>query len=277
MKKTSAVELAVLTLLTVALPALASPARFSNQIDAAVTRTVSQYQSLESPFETFTRQIQEIQKPAAEPLLTVLQPLTAYNQVFETEKDLNTLRSLAAKLEGPIAVPWNTYRGNGLKEIFDTYIPNSHGKKDLAKLEYYVKFYTLPTKTHDRTYLVSKTLPKYFVQSYHHLTSQLAATSQRNDKELLKQIVAFIPAYNSLVVQDPIVAKELSSSLFNMPIQTGWDRTFSLKDLTFQLGLDEYSEGCSVRTAEQLRHKLGATQAEAELFEPFVRNLRHAR
>lgn len=278
MKKTPAVELAVLTLLTVALPALAAPARLSSQIETAVTRSVSQYQSLESPFETFTRQIQEIKKPAAEPLLTVLQPLTAYNQVFETEKDLNTLRSLAAKLEGPIAVPWNTYRGNGLKEIFDTYIPNSHGNKDLAQLEYYVKFYTLPTKTHNQTYLVSKTLPEYFVQSYHQLTAQLATTSKRNDKELLKQIVAFIPAYNSLIVQDPIVANELLSSLFDMPVQTGWDRTFSLKDLAFQLGLDdEYSEGRDVRTAEQLQRKLGATQAEAELFEPFVRALRQAR
>ena len=58
-----------------------------------------------SPLEKFASKIKQIQKPEAAPLLDALQELTAYNQTFETEKDVATLHSLAAKLEGPVAVP----------------------------------------------------------------------------------------------------------------------------------------------------------------------------
>ena len=273
MKQGNSVALVALITLATALPALAAPKDLSSAVNTQVARTVAQQETSESPFEIFTRGIQTVKNPEAAALLKVLQPLTAYNQVFETETDQDVLRRLAAKLEGPIEVPWNTYRGNGLKEIFDNYIPNSHGNKALADLEYYVKFYTLSKQTHNRTHIVSKVLPAYFTQSYQQLKENLAHTSVRDDRELIVQIAAFLPAYNSLEAQDAVVAQELVSSLFEMPIKTGWDRTYSLKELAFQIGVDYYSEGYNVRSAEQLLHQFGINYTEAELVESFVRSL----
>ena len=258
-----------------ALPVLADQLTLSASVENQINRAVVQYEGLESPFEIFTRKIQEIKQPQAAPLMETLQLLTAYNQIFETETDTIVLRRWAAKLEGPIAVPWNTYRGNGLKEIFDNYIPNSHGNRQLAQLEYYVKFFTLPQKAHDRTYLVSKILPSQFMQSYTKLTDQLAAQHKRNNKELVKMLAQFIPAYNKLTEQDPILAQELKESLFLMPIQTGWDRTFSVQDLVFQLGLnDVHSEGRAVSTAEQIQDETGVDLTDAQLLASFTRQLR---
>ncbi len=266
------------TCLTVAtaLPVLATPQEVSATIESAVTRAVAQQQVLESPLEAFQRKIQAIKNPEKEKpaLIELLQGLTAYNQIFETEKDLQVGRELAARLEGPIAVPWNTYRGNGLKEIFDNYVPNAHGNKALAKLEYYVKFHTVPQRTFDRTYILSKTLPADVVKAYNVLKQELASQTNRDDKKVLQSIARFVPAYNTLAESEPVLAKELKYTLLEMPIQTGWDRTFSIKDLAFQIGLDDsYSEGHTVLSVEQLHQKVHANAADEALFVPFVEAL----
>lgn len=49
----------------------------------------------------------------------------------------------------------------------------------MAKLEYYVKLYTLSEDTHAQTYLVSKALPANFVQSYTELKDTLATQPQQ--------------------------------------------------------------------------------------------------
>ena len=267
MKKTLLATLVTL----IALPALAAPQK---NISAAVEREILQAPSVQdTPLEVFNRQIQTVAEPNAQALLKILPTLTAYNADFKSAQEDSAKRALAFKLEGPIEVPWNTYRGNGLKEIFDNYIPNSHGNQALADLEYYVKFYTVPQHTLDRTYIVSKTLPRNFTNAYDKLQKSLAAATTRNDKELLGQIAAFIPAYNALAAQEPVIARELASSLFKIPLKTGWDRTFSLKDLAFQLGITYYTEGYHIRTAEELQRRFGVSRAEAELFEPFVHAL----
>ena len=270
------IKIAVAGLVTTA---FVSPA-FSGEknlaaVENAITRTIATQQLTgNSPLEKFALEVKQIQEPKAAPLLDALQELTAYNQTFETEKDVATLRSLAAKLEGPVAVPWNTYRGNGLKEIFDKYIPNSHKNKQVAKLEYYVKLYTLSEDTHVQTYVVSKALPANFVQSYTKLKDTLAAQPQQDGKEFIKAIVHFVPAYNKLAQQDPVAAKQLKKTLFAMPIQTGWDRTFSLRELVFQVGMDEFTLGYSFKTIEQIQRQTGASIEDIKVFDSFVHAIR---
>jgi len=272
MKNAFKITLAALVITVVALPALCA----KKNISAAVERSVAQATAAtrQSPLEIFNWRIRFVQDPNSEILMDAMQILTNYNQTFETEKDTQQLRKLAAKLEGPIAVPWNTYRGNGLKEIFDNYIPNSHGNKQLAQLEYYVKFYTLSQEIHKRTYLISKIVPADFMQTYNELKNTLAAQTQRNDKELVKAFVYFASAYNQLASQDAIVAQEVKDSLFKMPIQTGWDRTFSLKELVYQLGVKNEGDGVTPLSAEQIQRATGVNASDAEAFVSFVQAIR---
>lgn len=271
MKKTP--NAALVSFLTVActLPVLATPATLATRVENTLIRAVAQEET--SPLAQFQQKIKEVQHPAAQPVMEALEMLTPYNKTFETEQDKSALRVLAAKLEGPIAVPWNTYRGNGLKEIFDRYVPNGHGNKEIAKLEYYVKFHTLPTAITDQSHIVSKALPQTFLTAYKRLTNALTQQTAMDEKQLIHIFAQFSIAYNKLSAQDPVLAKSLKNSLLSLPIQTGWDRTHSAKDLIYQLGIKELTEGYLFRSAEEIHDTWNVPPAEAEAFAKLVHQI----
>jgi len=267
----------MLTVTATAFPVCAATPSWPGALQNKIERTVTVQQAKASPVDTFNQRIQKVTDPETQTsaLLEALSALTTYNEVFESVKDVSLLRELAFKLEGPVAVPWNTYRGNGLKEIFDEYVPNSHGDKKLAKLEYYVKYHTTSLEILNQANMVTRSLPANFKKSYTKLTTALANQTTRDNKALIGTVVAFIPAYNELAAKDPVLAKSLKKSIFSVPLQTGWDKSLSVRDLVFELGLRVEAGGdyIYVRSAKQLAEDFNASPEEAALLIPFVNAL----
>ncbi len=264
------VALVVIITTAVALPALCAGKNMSTTLERSIVQAAA---AQEIPLETFKAKIQNVPNPQdANRLLAALEKLTAYNESFETEKNIQKLSTLANELEGPFAVPWSCEE-YGLKEIFDNYVPNSHGNQKVAKLEYYVKLYTLSPDTRSMaSYLTSKSSPAYFVQAYNNLKDTVAMQEQRDDKELFEALTQLARAYHKLANQDGIKAREVKVFLFDMPIQTGWNRTFSVKELVLQLGIKKDPDGFQFRSAEQIQRQTNADLTEIEdVFMPFVR------
>ncbi len=246
----------------------------SPAVDNALARAVAQYQQEQTPLDVFKQQLQAIKNPHAEILLQALETLVSYNELFKSTSDEAALRKLAAQLEGPHAVPWNTYRGNGLKEIFDNYIPKHHHHQQIADLEYYVKRHTLSYQFIEQNHLVQKALPDFFQNAYAQLEKQLQ-DKNCTDNQALWSLILFGEQYAQLQQQDPIVAKAVKSSLFRMPIKAGWDRTTTIRALTLELGTVPNSEGYTLLSVPTLQRKYHLTEPDAQQFAQFVQAVRY--
>ena len=123
-----------------------------------------------------------------------------------------------------------------------------------------------------QTDLVSRLLPPYFSQSYDRLTRQLFLAEHRDGK-VVKALAQFIPAYNQLVQEDPLLAAEVKKSLLDMPIETGWNQALSVRTLAFQIGVREEVEGYSFYSPQDIQKHTGVSLDEANIVAPFIRAL----
>lgn len=263
----------MLSVLALGLPMVSGALTAPSAVENAVQAAVEQQTAENSPLARYRREVMKIKNPQeSAPLLQALHILTAYNPMFAAPQEEGVLTGLASDINKPVMIPWNTYRGNGVIEILDTYIPASHGDKALADLEYYLKTYTASQRTLVYGRAMLNNLPQKTQKAYNAFLQQLANQQTYSEKEILHAFATFIPAYNALHQKDVELTRGLTDSLFKVPFKTGWDKTTSVYELLHRLGFREYAGGdyYEVRTPETLQEDFNADAQDAQLFASFV-------
>lgn len=271
------IQNAISGLLLISVTALTASAAVPGSNEVKIQRAVEKsVLEQKTPLQKYREQLQALTpaanqgKPSQEELLPVLNELAAYNSQlsFLANWDETSYR-LAQELNQPVKVYWNMYRGNSLIEIIDTYIPDNHGNKELAKLEFLVKKNLLSYKDWLENKALTDQLPDDFVFEQVRLEIALVAMSKREAKDIVKNLVGLANQYNKLYQNEQTrhVALQLHETYFRQPIRTGWDKTVTVDELRRQYGMETYTEPFSV---ESLQNKYGVSTEEAEALHAFL-------
>ena len=228
----------------------------------------------QSPLEVYQEKISHLQNPQGENLLPILRELVPYNEVFAGSQTQSVKHALAKNLNAPVMVPWNTYRGNGLIEIFDKYVPDSHGDKDLADLEFYVKKYTMSPEDIRSGQRLLEALPAEFAQAYTRLDIFLGRMSQKDPKTIVALLAGLAEEYNKLYEDNHALAVQLYKAFFKFPLRTGWNKTTSVDELRRAYGALFLGGGDYVQifSESELMQRYGITAKEAKAFYTFCKN-----
>lgn len=228
----------------------------------------------QSPLEVYQEKISHLQDPQGENLLPILRELIPYNEVFAGSQPSSVKHALAKNLNAPVIVPWNTYRGNGLIEIFDKYVPENHGDKDLADLEFYVKKYTLSAEDIRSGQRLLEALPAEFAQAYTRLDIFLGRMSQKDPKTIVALLAGLAEEYNKLYEDNHALAVQLYKAFFKFPLRTGWNKTTSVDELRLSYGALFLGGGDYVQilSESELMQRYGITDKEAHAFYTFCKN-----
>lgn len=236
-------------------------------LQEAVQREVIHQQQVVDPLTQCVTALAEVKNPGKDTaaLMQALDFLTGYDKVFLANSPEEN-RALAKRLNGPLAVPWNTYRGNSLIEIFDNYVPDNHDNPALTLVEYLVKFYTLPEDLVRVAHAREVQLPGYFMDAEKTLRKEVYLMKSKNDKQIVELLAALAEQYNELYAQDKDIAAGLWKHFFKMPMPTGWDKVTSVDQLRTRYLLFIAGAGDYVRSynVEELTEKYGITVEQAK-------------
>ena len=242
-------------------------AQESPKVRAAIEQELARQQA-DVPLTLCIKSFGKVKNPGKDTaaLMEALEYVTAYEQSFVLASSTEEIRALAKKLNGPLPVPWNTYRGNSLIEIFDNYVPDNHGKPSLTLIEYYVKLYTLPEDTIRLAHQREGQLPEYFMQASRALGKEIFLMQKKNTKQIVELLASLAEQYNKLHAQDKDMAGTLWKHFFKMPMPTGWQKVTSVDQLRTKYLLFIAGAGDYVRsyTVEELVEKYQITPEQAE-------------
>ena len=247
------------------------------QIERAIQQAA---QAQQTPLEKYREQLLALQPaenqdtPTVQELLPILHGLVAYNmQLSSSRKWEEQLHDLAEDINRPVRVYWNTFRGNSFIEILDAYIPDNHGDKLLAKLEYLVKRNLQSAEEVEQIKTLNKTLPVSFAGAYNQLKFDLADLSTRDTATILRHLVPVAQEYNKLYrAQDArALALQLHEAYFRQPLRTGFDRVISIEEIRYTYGLyqEENESYIKLLPAQELVARYNLTQEEAETLGEF--------
>ena len=246
----------------------------SAAISIAVQKEVLR-QEMSDPLVQCVEALKKVSNPKkdTDKLMDALRLLLPYEKLFSEAESPEEIRALAKNL----MVPWNTYRGNSLIEIFDEYVPDYHGEPVLTLLEFYVKLYTMPAKTVRLAHQNERDLPVKFMDAERTLRRELHVMSPKDSKRIVEVLASFAQQYNELYKQDKDKASSLSENLFKMPIPTAWERITSIIQLRRKYLLFVDGGGDFVRsyTIEELVEKYGITTKQAEQIAKFNAHFYH--
>lgn len=269
-KKTCAVLVAVASL------CVANMAWAQSEVALRNVETVVQQQRVQAAVQAlkdYRTELSQLSEPQSEAILGVIEKLTVYNAAFAQTGNEGAKYDLASELNSPVKVKWNTYRGNALIEIFDTYVDNSHGNKAVADLEYYIKLYTLPRLTVRHAAVVGKEFSSTFNKAYGKFQQDLLNIKSYSVAEIAKAVVSFGKVYNSVYNQKGFdKVSVLHDTSFVLPNKTGWDKSVSVKDLLGELGI-EYSAGWDdlrYRSTQEVAEMYNLSEQDADVLTTFV-------
>ncbi len=237
-------------------------------LQEAVQREVAHQQQAIDPLAQCVKAFEGIKNPGQDTaaLMQALDFLTDYDDWFLFMNTAEENRALAKRLNGPLAVPWNMYRGNSLIEIFDNYVPDNHNNPALTLVEYLVKFYTLPEETIRVAHAREVQLPGYFMDAEKTLRKGVYLMKSKNAKQIVELLADLAKQYNMLSAQDKDMSAGLWQHFFKMPIPTGWDKVTSVDQLRTRYLLFIAGAGDYVRSynVEELTEKYGITVEQAK-------------
>jgi hypothetical protein len=117
-------------------------------------------------------------------------------------------------------------------------------------------------------------ITKDFTAQYQKFFHWMMETPAYEEKAIISHMVPMIKEYNKVRVEHPEMVKLIHESIFKQPVKAGWNRTHTIEDFRYYLGVEEQAGGDAFLyySPKELQKYYGVTLEEAEIFSHFVGN-----
>ena len=233
-------------------------------------QTAAAQSSYQNWYADYQQKIAQVTAPSYQTLLPLFKELARYNFDFNECSSWEESSRLARKLAQPTDVGWNFSKQVGIVELFDTFFPDEINDTDIAALEHNIKTGLLSKEQWDLIEQFEEKNPSdEFAREYRWLRRSVEFSA--DSKAVMRNLDLFIPLMEAYLMQSSNEQEFLKKSAFIDPIQAGWNRTMSLKEILFKIGTDEWADGeQELFNSKGLQGKYDVSEQTATLFSSFM-------
>lgn len=128
-------------------------------------------------------------------------------------------------------------------------MPDNHGNKEIAELEFNLKQSLVSAEEEREGARVFSFAPHEFFSAYVQLEWAIGKMEKKDAKQIVTLLAQLGEQYNKLYANNKKLALQFHKTLFKSPIRAGWDRTTTVERLHIEYGTIERGGGIITKNA----------------------------